>query len=93
MPRGLQLQVVVSLQPGVLEPAIEVISRLSADLLPKNQTVVAPDEDDTDPTNPRTIVALRQGHHLITTFHPELTKDDRFHDYFVRHCVIPSLKL
>jgi 5'-phosphate synthase pdxT subunit len=28
-------------------------------------------------------VALRQGPHLATTFHPELTDDDRFHRYFV----------
>ena len=41
--------------------------------------------------DPRTIVALRQGMHLLTTFHPELTKDDRFHEYFVKECVLPTL--
>ncbi len=30
------------------------------------------------------IVAARQGHLLATAFHPELTRDDRFHRYFVR---------
>ncbi|HSO66901.1 MAG TPA: pyridoxal 5'-phosphate synthase glutaminase subunit PdxT, partial [Desulfatirhabdiaceae bacterium] len=29
------------------------------------------------------IVAARQGHFLVTSFHPELTKDDRFHRYFL----------
>ena len=30
-----------------------------------------------------TIVAARQGHLLVTSFHPELSGDDRFHRYFV----------
>jgi 5'-phosphate synthase pdxT subunit len=29
------------------------------------------------------IVAAQQGHLLATSFHPELTKDDRFHRYFM----------
>jgi 5'-phosphate synthase pdxT subunit len=29
------------------------------------------------------IVAAKQGHYLATSFHPELTADDRFHRYFV----------
>ncbi len=29
------------------------------------------------------IVAAQQGHWLATSFHPELTNDDRFHRYFV----------
>ena len=29
------------------------------------------------------IVAARQGHILATSFHPELTEDDRFHQYFL----------
>ena len=29
------------------------------------------------------IVAARQGHLLVTSFHPELSGDDRFHRYFV----------
>lgn len=32
------------------------------------------------------IVAVRQGHWLATAFHPELTADNRLHEYFVR-CV------
>lgn len=28
-------------------------------------------------------VALRQGHLMVTSFHPELTNDSRFHRYFV----------
>jgi len=30
-----------------------------------------------------TIVAARQGRWLATSFHPELTADDRFHRYFM----------
>lgn len=30
------------------------------------------------------IVAARQGHLLVTSFHPELTTDDRLHAYFLR---------
>ncbi len=29
------------------------------------------------------IVAARQGHLLVTSFHPELNEDDRFHQYFL----------
>jgi 5'-phosphate synthase pdxT subunit len=29
------------------------------------------------------IVAVRQGHLMATSFHPELSKDDRFHKYFL----------
>jgi 5'-phosphate synthase pdxT subunit len=30
-----------------------------------------------------TAVAARQGHWLVTSFHPELTDDNRFHRYFL----------
>jgi 5'-phosphate synthase pdxT subunit len=33
------------------------------------------------------IVAARQGHLLATCFHPELTKDHRFHRYFIEEVV------
>ena len=33
------------------------------------------------------IVAARQGHLLVTSFHPELSGDDRFHRYFVSWAV------
>jgi len=29
------------------------------------------------------IVAVQQGHLLATSFHPELTRDTRFHEYFL----------
>lgn len=29
------------------------------------------------------VVAAQQGHWLVTSFHPELTDDDRFHHYFL----------
>jgi 5'-phosphate synthase pdxT subunit len=31
-----------------------------------------------------TIVAARQGKMLVTSFHPELTEDTRFHEYFLK---------
>ena len=34
--------------------------------------------------NDGTAVAAREGHWLATAFHPELTGDDRFHQYFLR---------
>ncbi|KAL9935776.1 hypothetical protein V8E36_005353 [Tilletia maclaganii] len=34
------------------------------------------------------IVALRQGNIMVTSFHPELTVDSRFHEYFVRSIVL-----
>ncbi|KAJ7165913.1 glutamine amidotransferase subunit pdxT [Mycena filopes] len=72
-------QVVLALAP---DAPIQVIARLAPHLLPE------PAEDENDP---RTIVALRQGLHLLTTFHPELTRDDRFHEYFARKCVFPTV--
>ncbi len=30
-----------------------------------------------------TPVAAQEGHWLVTSFHPELTGDSRFHEYFV----------
>jgi 5'-phosphate synthase pdxT subunit len=53
--------------------------------------LVVHDEGDSGPYDSQSIVALRQGRHMLTTFHPELTKDSRFHEYFVRTCVLPTL--
>ena len=38
------------------------------------------------------VVAARQGNLLVTTFHPELTGDSRFHRYFLEHVVAGSGK-
>jgi 5'-phosphate synthase pdxT subunit len=73
--------VVLNLTPSPGDPLIQVIARLAPNLLP--QSLPSLDHGD-----PKTIVALRQGLHLLTTFHPELTHDDRFHEYFVRECVL-----
>ncbi|HLH21482.1 MAG TPA: pyridoxal 5'-phosphate synthase glutaminase subunit PdxT [Chloroflexota bacterium] len=37
-----------------------------------------------------TVVAAREGNLLVTTFHPELTGDARFHRYFLEHVVAGS---
>ncbi|VDB95401.1 unnamed protein product [Peniophora sp. CBMAI 1063] len=65
-------------EPGA--PPIQVIARLPEHLLPPTLSDQGPDQ---------AIVALRQGRHLLTTFHPELTQDSRFHLYFVKECVLP----
>lgn len=40
------------------------------------------------PRSDRQIVALRQGKIMITSFHPELTQDNRLHEYWVREMVL-----
>jgi 5'-phosphate synthase pdxT subunit len=37
-----------------------------------------------------TVVAARQGKLLVTAFHPELTRDDRFHRYFLEELTVNS---
>ncbi|KAF8706260.1 SNO glutamine amidotransferase family, partial [Rhizoctonia solani] len=69
---------------------IEHIARLPGYLLPDNLPYTGPSVAASGDlsVDPRTVVALRQGRTLLTTFHPELTRDDRFHEYFVRNCVL-----
>jgi pyridoxal 5'-phosphate synthase pdxT subunit len=73
----------MELLPVTHEPPIQVISRISDSLLPRTTT--------SGEGHDRAVVALRQGRHLLTTFHPELTSDSRFHEYFVQECVLPSM--
>jgi 5'-phosphate synthase pdxT subunit len=81
----IHIQVVLTLEPSPEDPPIHVVSRLSPSLLPDSLT-------SSNSTNePKTFVALQQGSHFLTTFHPELTRDNRFHEYFVRECVLPSI--
>jgi 5'-phosphate synthase pdxT subunit len=78
-------KVITELLPAVAhEPPIEVVSRISDSLLPHSAF-------DGSLGLTQTVVALRQGRYLLTTFHPELTGDSRFHEYFMQECVIPSL--
>lgn len=51
-------------------PGVEVLSELQAGV--------------GAPGSAATIVAVRQGNLLATSFHPELTHDGRFHDYFLK---------
>ncbi|THU80976.1 SNO glutamine amidotransferase [Dendrothele bispora CBS 962.96] len=93
--------VLLSLDQPPEYPPIQVIARL-----PENVVPHAIPSDATEPLetwfginsnlegggeDPKRVVAIRQGRHLLTTFHPELTRDNRFHEYFVRECVIPGL--
>jgi len=45
---------------------------------------VGPDVEVLSTLNDGRIVAARQDHLLATSFHPELTHDGRFHDYFLK---------
>jgi 5'-phosphate synthase pdxT subunit len=73
--------VLLSLHPSPEDPPIQVVAKLSSKLLPPS--LASPNHAD----EPKTFVAIRQGLHFLTTFHPELTDDNRFHDYFIRECV------
>ncbi|KAL9712327.1 Senecionine N-oxygenase [Leucoagaricus gongylophorus] len=77
--------VVLTLEPSPEDPPIQVVSCLSPHLLPESLT------SSNSTSEPKTFVALRQGRHFLTTFHPELTRDNRFHEYFVKECVLPSI--
>ena len=46
-------------------------------------TTTAPDVKTVASLDDGTVVAARQGNLLATSFHPELTPDDRFHRYFL----------
>ncbi|KAG1740202.1 PdxT/SNO family [Suillus paluster] len=83
--------VILALHPSTRNPPIEIIARLPTNLVPKSQKLMVHNEGDSDPHDPQSIVAVRQGRHMLTTFHPELTNDGRFHEYFVRTCVLPTL--
>ncbi|TRM68713.1 PdxT/SNO family [Schizophyllum amplum] len=76
--------VLLELHPSHDDPPVQVVARLPPGLLP-------PSLASDNPDDAKAIVALRQGLHLLTTFHPELTPDDRFHEYFVRECVLPTI--
>lgn len=83
--------VVLSIDPAPEDPPLQVIARLPAELLPDAQHLALGTQPLVDHLNPQTIAAFRQGNHLFTSFHPELTKDDRFHTYFIQECVLPTL--
>jgi len=83
--------VVLSVDQTSEDPPLQVIARVPVELLPNAQYLVPENQELVDPLSPQTIVAFRQGNHLFTSFHPELTEDPRFHDYFVQECVLPSL--
>jgi 5'-phosphate synthase pdxT subunit len=53
---------------------VEVLARVEADPGPATGSGASGEDG--------TVVAVRQGNLLATAFHPELTDDDRFHQYF-----------
>lgn len=68
-----------------LEGDIEQLASLPPDSVPK-----PPGESALGPADPEVtgVVMLRQGRKLVTSFHPELSGDDRIHRYWVETCVI-----
>ncbi|KAG8835964.1 hypothetical protein FRC17_010933 [Serendipita sp. 399] len=80
--------VVLSVLDDPSRPTPHVLAKIAPQALPQSDGSVNVTNLQDDP---RTIVALRQGNLVLTTFHPELTRDDRFHEYFVRDVVVPSL--
>ncbi|KAI6106161.1 PdxT/SNO family [Pisolithus croceorrhizus] len=78
--------VVLALHPRSDAPPIQVVARLPPGSLSASQTT----QLQAGPDDPRMVVAIRQGRHLLTTFHPELTTDGRFHEYFVQNCILSS---
>ncbi|KAG8902402.1 hypothetical protein FRB99_004527 [Tulasnella sp. 403] len=94
--------VVLALLPtSPSRPPVEVIARLPDDILPsvdaspylpayqiEPNSLPTPPNETAPADDLRHIVALRQGRHLLTTFHPELTRDDRFHELFLKECVL-----
>jgi len=47
-------------------------------------------EVHTDTEQKNLVVAVRQGPIFGTAFHPELTRDNRLHEWWVKEVVIPS---
>lgn len=83
------IKVILKINSDPSRPPIDILARITPSLLPE----VESKEEEERNLGDRTVVALRQGRLLITTFHPELTRDDRFHDYFVRNCVSDHSKV
>lgn len=60
--------------------AVFIRAPVVASVGPGVQVLATCRRDDSSPERP---VAVRQGHVLATSFHPELTNDTRFHRYFL----------
>ena len=67
---------------------IEVIASIPSECVP----APPPADSPLGPANVEDMakVMLRSGRKLVTSFHPELSGDDRIHRYWVEHCVLPK---
>lgn len=79
---SMSYQIVLELNSDPERPPIQPLARIPTHIHPHNV-------DNTTADDPRRVVALRQGHLMLTTFHPELTQDHRFHEYFIEEIVTP----
>lgn len=73
---SLRLTVAPPLDSSEQRPPVQVVARLPSDVRPNR--LPGPDAD---------VVALRQGNVFVTSFHPELTRDRRLHEWWVGQCV------
>lgn len=76
------------MQPSKGAPTEQVVlSEVPRDILP---VAKAPTSMPLGPD--ASIVALKQGNCLVTSFHPELGTDSRVHELWIRDWVIPSIE-
>lgn len=64
--------------------AIFIRAPVITKILSDKVKVVAHLEKQVGQTDAETIIAVQQGHLFATAFHPELTHDNRLHQYFVQ---------
>lgn len=73
--------------PAILEigPDVEVLADIPVpNEIRKNQKSATEGLEEKSSELERVIVAVKQGNLLATAFHPELTADTRWHDYFLK---------
>lgn len=68
-----------------LDAEVERLASLPKECVPPPPPDSALGPADSEETG---LVMLRQGRKLVTSFHPELSGDDRIHRYWVETCVI-----
>jgi len=82
------IEILASL-PSIPEGASPILSHKSTAITNGNGDIRV--EIPNRPESDKQIVALRQGKILITSFHPELTEDNRLHEWWVRVVVLRDL--
>jgi 5'-phosphate synthase pdxT subunit len=69
--------------------SVQILATVPLDILPPLPTKTAAQEGDHVGFGPDAcVVAVSQGRLMATSFHPELTTDARFHELFIKRCLI-----